>query len=86
MDKNNRSYKTPYLISNTTLDVYLCYIPDITVIACFAPYFRLEYREGLDIYIQCSNGAAIHVIPELKAWTLCGWISWASQVSCVTRI
>ena len=56
-----------YLISITTADANLSYIPDVSVITSLAPYFGLRPRETPDIDIECSNCTAVHVVPELQA-------------------
>ena len=56
-----------YLISKTTADADLGYIPDVSVITSLAPYFGLRPRKTPNIDIESSNCTAVHVVPELQA-------------------
>lgn len=80
------SYKHMYLISITTTEADLGYIPDVCVIASLAPYFGLRPRKTPNIDIKCSNCTAVHVVPELQAWALGSWVPWTQQTSLRTRL
>lgn len=71
--------KTTYLIGVAATNADLGYIPNVAIVTTFAPHFGHGPRPILNVDIQCSNCATIHVIPELKTRPLGGLVSWAEQ-------
>ena len=70
-----------YLVCERTSNGDLSDIPNVGIVACLAPYFIQRPGTSPGIYIECSNGLSIHVVPKLQTRARGSWISRTKQTS-----